>query len=104
MMKKYNKLVRDKIPEIITSNGKRCIYRSVSGEEYLNYLHLKLTEEILEFYLEPSALEAADILEVLEELYKAYGISREEVSRAKLDKVLDKGSFCGRVVLQGVEE
>ena len=34
-MKEYNKLIRDKIPEIIEAAGKQCIVEVMSEEEYL---------------------------------------------------------------------
>ena len=34
-MKVYNKLVRDKIPEIIETDGKTCKTRILSDEEYI---------------------------------------------------------------------
>ena len=46
---KYNKLVRDRIPEIIESNGKKCVYSTLSDEEYLAMLDAKLNEELAEY-------------------------------------------------------
>ena len=49
-MKTYNKLVRDKIPEIIMNNGaKSCKTRVLSNEEYLSSLNTKLQEEMKEY-------------------------------------------------------
>jgi predicted house-cleaning noncanonical NTP pyrophosphatase (MazG superfamily) len=42
MEKIYNKLVRDKIPEIIRASGKRCVVATVSDEDYLRLLDQKL--------------------------------------------------------------
>ena len=36
--KKYNKLVRDKIPEIIQKDSKDCVIRNISDEEKINYI------------------------------------------------------------------
>ena len=44
----YNKLVRDKIPEIIESNNEEAIYRYLSDNEFKEYLKLKLSEELNE--------------------------------------------------------
>lgn len=41
----YNKLVRDKIPEIIKSSGKKAYYHILKEEEYLLELDKKLNEE-----------------------------------------------------------
>ena len=47
-IKTYNKLVRDRIPEIIDADGKRCIAEALSNEEYLRLLDYKLDEELAE--------------------------------------------------------
>ena len=42
MVKKYNKLVRDRIPEIIEASGKTCVTRILSDEDYLRMVDAKL--------------------------------------------------------------
>ena len=42
----YNKLVRDKIPQIIEEDGKKCIYSRVEGATLENYAKRKLLEEV----------------------------------------------------------
>ena len=48
-MKVYNKLVRDKIPEIIEADGKTCKTKILSDEEYIAALETKLNEEVAEY-------------------------------------------------------
>ena len=48
-MKVYNKLVRDKIPEIIEADGKVCRTHILSNEEYIAALEVKLNEEVAEY-------------------------------------------------------
>ena len=48
-VKIYNKLVRDKIPQIIKQSGKQAIIEEVSGKEYLKLLNAKLGEELQEY-------------------------------------------------------
>ena len=56
-MKVYNKLVRDKIPEIIASdNGKTCVTRIMEDDEYLKSLNTKIQEELKD-YLESGDVE-----------------------------------------------
>ena len=46
-MKVFNKLVRDKIPQIIESNNEKCETRILDNEEYLKELNTKLKEELI---------------------------------------------------------
>ena len=48
-MKIYNKLVRDKIPEIINKDNRKPITRVLNNEEYLSELNKKLQEEMNEY-------------------------------------------------------
>lgn len=65
----YNKLVRDKIPQIIEENGKSFRTRILSTEEYRSELQIKLREEAEEYFLAKNTQEAleemADMLEVI---------------------------------------
>ena len=58
-VKVYNKLVRDKIPEIIESSGKTCTVETLTDEKYIAMLDAKLTEELAE-YQESKSLEELD--------------------------------------------
>ena len=49
----YNKLVRDRIPEIIEADGKTCVCETLSDENYLRLLDQKLNEELAEYLTEP---------------------------------------------------
>ena len=49
MSKVFNKLVRDRIPEIIESSGKTCLTATLSDEAYIHMLDLKLNEELTEY-------------------------------------------------------
>ena len=72
-MKNYYKLVRDRIPEIIESDGKSCICETLSDMEYLNLLDEKLNKELLEYQESKSLEELADLLEVVQAVVKARG-------------------------------
>lgn len=64
-MQIYNKLVRDKIPEIIEKSGKKCSFEILSGDEYIQKLDEKLNEELQEYYQDKNIEELADLMEVL---------------------------------------
>ncbi|WP_028855973.1 nucleoside triphosphate pyrophosphohydrolase [Psychrilyobacter atlanticus] len=102
-MKIYNKLVRDRIPEIIKENGKKSHCHTADDKEYLVALKAKINEEVEEFYETPCIEEMADILEVLRALGDYYGFSEDEIERARLEKNRKRGAFKNRIILEKVE-
>lgn len=66
-MKIHNKLVRDKIPEIIEKENRRPITKILSKEEYISELNKKLQEEFKEYLEDNNVEELADIVEVIYE-------------------------------------
>ena len=100
----HNKLVRDKIPEIITSAGKQAVTSVLSNEEYLAELDRKLTEECAEYQSDKSIEEMADVLEVLYAIAEARGYSVEELERVRAAKAEKRGGFSERVFLEKVVE
>ena len=103
-MKTYNKLVRDKIPEIIKSNGENCTIRILSTAEYLNELNIKLQEELNEYLNAKNKTEVteelADLEEVLRAILDAKEISYEEFEEVRLKKVAKRGAFKDRIFLE----
>ena len=78
------KLVRDNIPDIINSDGKKCKYHYAGEEEFKTYLFEKLREELVEFIEKPSVEEAADMYEAFTEILLVHGIQLENVKLCKL--------------------
>lgn len=98
-MEKYNKLVRDNIPEFLDSKGIPYEKRIADMEEYKNELIKKLDEEIKEFIEDKNTEELADILEVVEALKKLPEFSNVEEIRLK--KLEEKGGFEKKIILKG---
>ena len=99
----YNKLVRDRIPEIIEASGKRCICSTLSDEEYLAKLDEKLNEELAEYQESKSMEELADLLEVIRAAVAvARGSSIEEVEAIRRDKDAKRGGFEKKILLTEV--
>lgn len=103
-MKEYNKLIRDKIPEIITSSGKQCIVDVMNEAEFLEALDCKLEEELAEYQADKSLEELADLLEVMYAVVVARGYSIEELERVRKQKAEKRGGFEKRLRLKGVIE
>ena len=98
----YNKLVRDKIPEIIEASGKTCQTEILFDEEYLQMLDKKLDEELAEYHQEQNIEELADLLEVLYATAKARGYSIEELERVRVEKQKARGGFDKKILLKSV--
>ena len=103
-VKRYHKLVRDRIPEIIEQSGKTCITSILSADEYLAMLDEKLSEELAEYQQDKSMEELADLLEVMMAVAKARGSSFEEVEAIRRQKAEKRGGFEKRILLTEVHE
>lgn len=100
----YNKLIRDKIPEIIEQAGKTCTVEILGEEEYLLKLDEKLNEECAEYQKDKNVEELADILEVVYAIAKAKGVSEKELNSLRTDKAERRGAFEKKLLLKYVEE
>ena len=98
----YNKLVRDRIPEIIEMSGKRCVCSILPDEEYLARLDEKLNEELAEYQESKAMEELADLLEVIRAIAVARGSSIEEVEAIRQDKAEKRGGFEKKILLSEV--
>ena len=100
----YNKLVRDRIPEIIERDGIKCEYHVAENGEFERMLHSKLLEEANEFIQKPSAEELADILEVVDALRKHHNIELGEIKHQKVMKRTNRGAFNKKYILEVTED
>ena len=101
-MKKYDKLVRDRIPEIIKTDGKECDVEIVEGNKKYELLEKKLMEEVNEFLEDKNLEELADVMEVLFGLADSLGFSEEELVRKRNEKKEERGGFREEIVLKEV--
>ena len=99
-MKEYNKLVRDKIPEIMINKGCKPVTKVLSDEEYILELNKKLQEEVKEYLADGEVLELADITEVILAILKYKGVSLDEFESMRLDKVNKRGAFEDKIYLE----
>ncbi len=100
----YNKLVRDRIPEIIEMSGRTCTIEYLSDEDYLHMLETKLDEELAEYHQDQSIEELADLLEVIRAVVIARGSSLEELERIRAEKAQKRGGFEKKILLKEVQD
>lgn len=98
-MKTFNKLVRDKIPEIILANGETPETRVLNEEEYRAEVRKKLGEEAAEYAQDDSLEELADLLELVKANAEAKGSSLEEIEKIRVKKADERGGFGKRIFL-----
>lgn len=103
MAKIYNKLVRDKIPEIIEADGQKPITRVLKDREYLVELVKKLQEEAKEFIAQPTIEELADLKEILIAIRETMGLHAGELEDIRRKKAVERGRFKKRIFLESVE-
>jgi len=109
MKKEYNKLIRDKIPEIIEKSGSKYSIRILDNEEYKKELLKKITEEAQEV-LETGgdkkelAREVGDILEIVNYLIEAFEIDREQIEKVRQEKKQSRGGFDKKLFLEYTED
>lgn len=96
---KYNKLVRDNIPEIIEQNGSRVTVHIADKDEYKRKLYEKLHEEVEEFLQERSEEELADVMEVLDAIVKLHKLDMEKVKEIQEEKAVKRGRFHKKIIL-----
>lgn len=104
---KVDKLIRDKLPQIMRASGIQVFERVMEKDEYLKRLKDKLLEEAKEFIASGSEKEMreelADLLEVMLTLAKVYEMEFTDIQQAAEQKRADKGGFDNRIYNAFVE-
>ncbi len=103
-IKEYNKLVRDKIPEIIKKSGKQIVVTKASGDQLLSFLKQKLKEELEDYSQSGDIEELADLVEVIYAILEHKGISQEEFHKVRQEKNDRRGAFKEGLVLKRIIE
>jgi len=99
---KYDKLIRDRIPEIIADNGQTARVRVLNGDEYLAKLDEKLGEELAEYLADGDVGELADLLEVIYAAALARGCSADQLDEIRRKKAEERGAFAEKLLLEEV--
>ena len=96
------KIVRDRIPEIISKSGKTPVFETVSVEDAIIGLEEKLSEELAEYLEDHSLEEMADLLEVMHGILFLKGIDWCEVEKVRIQKRNERGGFEDRLLLKDI--
>ena len=96
---RYDKLVRDKIPDIMRAKKVEPTTHIASDEEYIRKLREKLGEEVAEYLESGTAEELADVLEVVYALAELAGTIPEELEALRARKAAERGAFRERIIL-----
>jgi predicted house-cleaning noncanonical NTP pyrophosphatase (MazG superfamily) len=96
---KYDKLVRDRIPEIIEQNGAIATVRTLDDAEYRLELDKKLQEEVGEYLADKNLEELADILEVIYAIAENEGSDRHKLELIRAEKAAKRGAFKQKIFL-----
>lgn len=102
MINKYNKLVRDRIPEIIKNQGHFAVYHRLSQKEFVEKLFEKLTEEQKELVEAQNIEEITDVIEVLLSIARLYGYTEQQTLEHLYKKRMEKGGFLEGYLLEEV--
>ena len=107
-MKQYNKLIRDRIPEIIAAKGEKAVTRILDDKEFAKALVSKLVEEAKE--AEAAAgdkteltKEIGDMWEVIEALIVHFGLDQREIASVKAKRLTERGGFTKKIFLEREE-
>lgn len=102
--KVYEKLVRDRIPEIIEKNGEIPLCEILDDTKKKLYLKKKLQEEVKEFLADESIEEMADVCEVIATLLSVCGWSESQLRAEMQRKRENRGGFEKGILLLSVKE
>ena len=94
----YNRLVRNKIPQIIEADDKEVVYEILSTDDYMT----KLGEEMMEYQDSKDVEKLADILEVVYSIARLKGVSCSELEAMRQKKAEQKGDFSDKIFLKEV--
>ena len=97
------KLVRDKIPEIIKQKGEECVVRVAHSDvEYEKFLLEKLIEEGKELCeakdVSHKLEELADLAEVIRAICTFYKFDTNTIDHARIEKLEKRGGFDKRII------
>jgi len=109
MERRHNKLVRDKVPQIIKENKQIPTTRKLGEEDFVNELLRKLEEEVQEVIgarndKNELVMEIGDVYEVIDAIIDLYKLDKSLILELQKKKKQERGGFEGKIYLESVEE
>lgn len=99
MVLKYEKAVRNRIPEIIKADGRNCEFVVLDDASFLQEMNKKLSEETSEYNKNNSIEEIVDILEVSYRIAELQGYNKETIEKIRKRKNIERGNFSNNIFL-----
>jgi len=104
MRKVYNKLIRDRIPEIIIAAGETPKIRKLNKKEFKIELQKKVLEEAKELAVAKNKKdilnEVVDIQELLDWIIKEQKLTQAQIKKLQKEKNKKRGSFKKQLFLE----
>lgn len=97
-------LVRDKIPEIISKEGRTPITHIASDDEFWEILKGKLREELDEYYNSDEEEDLIDVMDVIDAIIEFKKYNKEELEELRKRKADERGSYSKRVILDDFDK
>jgi len=108
MIKKYNKLIRDRILEIIKADGKKPYFRILNKKEYIKEIEKKILEETRELAKAKNKKEIineiVDIQELIDALISELGLTKLKIQKQQKVKNKKRGRFKKKLFLIKTEK
>jgi predicted house-cleaning noncanonical NTP pyrophosphatase (MazG superfamily) len=99
LIRKYEKAVRNRIPEIIKADGRNCEFVILDNASFLQEMNKKLSEEMSEYNKNNSIEEIVDILEVSYRIAELQGYNKETIEKIRKQKNIERGNFSNNIFL-----
>lgn len=104
---KVQKLVRDKIPEMMGSQNVKEFKYVMDDSDFNEKLKNKLVEESTEVKLAQNKKELieelADVMEIIHSLCKANSVTLEQVEKSRIEKRSKRGGFDSKIFMSHIE-
>ncbi len=103
MIKRYNKLIRDRILEIIEADGEKPYSRILNKKEYIKEIKKKTLEEAKELIKAKNKKEIVneiiDLQELIDVLISELGLTKLQIQKQQRVKNRKRGGFKKRLFL-----